>query len=53
LELPLTTAPESLLAALARDGAQLVSLNPIRDTLEDYFVRQVAAAPERQVRTAS
>jgi ABC-2 type transport system ATP-binding protein len=53
LELPLATAPESLLAALARDGAQLVSLNPIRDTLEDYFVRQVAAAPERQVRTAS
>jgi len=53
LELPLTTAPDSLLATLVADGAKLVSLNPIRDTLEDYFVRQVATAPERHVRTAS
>ena len=28
---------------LAAAGAQLVSLNPIRETLEDFFVQQVAA----------
>ena len=37
-------APEQLLAELTAAGAQLVSLNPLRDTLEDFFVRQVAAA---------
>jgi ABC-2 type transport system ATP-binding protein len=48
LELPLSSPPEQLLADLASHGAALVSLNPIRDTLEDVFVRQVAAAdPDR------
>jgi ABC-2 type transport system ATP-binding protein len=41
LELPLATPPERLLDELARRGAQLVSLNPMRHTLEDYFVEQV------------
>jgi ABC-2 type transport system ATP-binding protein len=41
LELPLETPPERLLDELARRGAQLVSLNPIRYTLEDYFVERV------------
>ena len=45
LELPLTVSPEHLLADLVATGAALVSLNPLRDTLEDFFVRQVAAAP--------
>jgi ABC-2 type transport system ATP-binding protein len=44
LDLPLSTSPERLLAELEAEGAQLVSLNPLRDTLEDFFVRQVAAA---------
>ena len=44
LELPLTPPPEQLLATCVAHGASLVSLNPIRDTLEDLFVRQVAAA---------
>jgi ABC-2 type transport system ATP-binding protein len=44
LELPLTPPPEQLLATLVARGASLVSLNPIRDTLEDLFVQQVAAA---------
>ncbi len=48
LELPLTIPPEHLLAALVAKGAALVSLNPLRDTLEDFFVRQVAAAPEER-----
>jgi ABC-2 type transport system ATP-binding protein len=47
LELPLAPAPEQVLADLVVQGARLVSLNPIRDTLEDVFVRQVGAAPGR------
>src|SRR5262245_36069781 len=41
LELPFDPPPDLLLAELTAAGAQLVSLNPIRDTLEDVFVRQV------------
>jgi ABC-2 type transport system ATP-binding protein len=44
LELPLTVPPEHLLAELVAKGAALVSLNPLRDTLEDFFVRQVGGA---------
>ncbi|HEV8393473.1 MAG TPA: ABC transporter ATP-binding protein [Vicinamibacterales bacterium] len=44
LDLPLGTPPERLLADLTSAGAELVSLNPLRETLEDYFVRQVAGA---------
>jgi len=48
LELPLESQPDRLLAELMAAGATLVSLNPIRDTLEDYFVEKVttAAPPE-------
>ncbi len=41
LELPPGKAPDAVLADLVQHGASLVSLNPLRDTLEDYFVRQV------------
>jgi ABC-2 type transport system ATP-binding protein len=41
LELPFDPPPDRLLAELTAGGAELVSLNPIRDTLEDFFVRQV------------
>jgi ABC-2 type transport system ATP-binding protein len=44
LELSLEHPPERLLADLAALGASPVSLNPIRDTLEDFFVRRVAEA---------
>jgi len=44
LELPLDPPPEQVLAALVAQGAHLVALNPLRDTLEDVFVRQVSAA---------
>ena len=44
LDLPLGTPPERLLADMTAAGAQLVSLNPVRETLEDFFVRQVAGA---------
>jgi ABC-2 type transport system ATP-binding protein len=43
LELPLEPAPEILLRDLISAGARLVSLNPIRDTLEDFFVKKIAA----------
>jgi ABC-2 type transport system ATP-binding protein len=42
LDLPLDPAPELLLGDLLAGGAALVSLNPVRDTLEDFFVKIVA-----------
>jgi ABC-2 type transport system ATP-binding protein len=41
LELPPSTVPEQLMPDLA--GARIVSLNPLRGTLEDVFVEQVRA----------
>src|SRR5262245_7109059 len=41
-ELPLDQAPDRILAELSAAGATTVSLNPVRDTLEDLFVQQVA-----------
>jgi ABC-2 type transport system ATP-binding protein len=38
--------PEALLRELAESGAALVSLNPVRETLEDVFVRRVAEMGE-------
>ena len=46
LELPLDPSPERLLSELTATGAVLVSLNPLRDTLEDFFVRRVAEIGE-------
>jgi ABC-2 type transport system ATP-binding protein len=43
LDLPLEMAPERLLSEMTAAGATLVSLNPIRDTLEDFFVQKVTA----------
>jgi len=48
LDLPLQPDPDLLLRSLVSDGAQLVSLNPIRDTLEDYFVELVKQHPGRR-----
>ena len=42
VELSLDSPPERVLADLAAMGAKPVSLNPIRETLEDFFVRRVA-----------
>jgi ABC-2 type transport system ATP-binding protein len=43
LELPLDPPPERMLGQLAASGAKLISLNPIRPTLEDLFVEQVTS----------
>ena len=51
VELPSTARPELVMAEMAAVGASVVSINPLRDTLEDYFMRQVAEhGRERQVR---
>ena len=50
LDLPVESAPDRLLAELTAAGARLVSLNPIRATLEDYFVEQVSAQEHVQER---
>jgi ABC-2 type transport system ATP-binding protein len=44
LELPPSTAPEQIIPDLVSAGARVVSLNPLRGTLEDIFVEQVRAA---------
>jgi ABC-2 type transport system ATP-binding protein len=46
VELP-PDPPEVILGALTAAGAQVLSLNPIRDTLESFFVQHVAATAAR------
>jgi ABC-2 type transport system ATP-binding protein len=43
LELPLDPPPDRFMAELSAAGAHVVSLNPIRETLEDFFVGQVTS----------
>ena len=42
VDLPLDPPPDRLIAELWAAGARLVSLNPLRETLEDFFVREVS-----------
>ena len=44
LELPLDPSPDRVLSGLVAMGGAVVSLSPLRDTLEDFFVRQVGQA---------
>ena len=44
---PGETAPESLIADLTASGARLVSVNPVRQTLEDFFVETVRESGRR------
>ncbi len=46
-ELPLDQPPERLLPDLAAAGGSLVSINPVRDSLEDFFMQRVAAVGAR------
>jgi ABC-2 type transport system ATP-binding protein len=43
IELPLTETPERAVTMIAAAGASIVSVNPLRDTLEDFFVQQIAS----------
>jgi ABC-2 type transport system ATP-binding protein len=45
LQICQSAAPEHVVGEVVRHGAQVVSFNPVRDTLEDLFVRRVADAP--------
>jgi ABC-2 type transport system ATP-binding protein len=51
LDLPLDPPPEQLLGVVTAAGAHLVALNPIRETLEDFFVEQVATVTDDSRRT--
>jgi ABC-2 type transport system ATP-binding protein len=44
LVLPSSAAPEPLIADLMAAGARIVSLTPVRQTLEEYFVERVGHA---------
>jgi len=48
LELPIETQPEQLLVELTADGGRLVSLNPLRETLEHFFVEHVEHVGRRE-----
>jgi len=47
LDLSAETRPEPLVAELASRGAVVVSLSPVRHTLEDYFLESVKASAPR------
>jgi ABC-2 type transport system ATP-binding protein len=47
VELPIDPPPDRVVAELAAAGAAVISLNPLRETLEDIFVEQVAKSGER------
>jgi ABC-2 type transport system ATP-binding protein len=44
MEFPAEDSPDRLVAELTTAGATLISINPIRDTLEDVFVQQVTGS---------
>ena len=44
--LPMEDPPDRLLSELIASGAKLISLNPLHDTLEDFFLKRVAEAGE-------
>ena len=50
LELSLEQSPDRILSELTAAGATLISLNPMRDTLEDYFLQRVAEVGRRRAR---
>ncbi len=53
IELPPDAEPDELLDELRRAGAQIESLNPVRETLEDFFVQRCGAAATAADRAVS
>lgn len=47
LHLPPDAEPDRVVGELTRRGVHIVSLNPVRETLEDYFVQVVGATADR------
>jgi len=48
-DLPVDPPPDRFVADLSAGGATLLSVNPLRDTLEDFFVKQVSSAEVKEV----
>jgi ABC-2 type transport system ATP-binding protein len=44
IDFDITEPPETVVPDLVASGGRLVSVNPLRETLEDFFVKQIAAA---------
>jgi ABC-2 type transport system ATP-binding protein len=44
IEFAATRSPDAIVSAIAAAGGRLLSLTPVRETLEDYFVKQVEGA---------
>ena len=51
IELPVDRPPEHIVKELAGSGAQIISLNPHHETLEEFFVAQVTQ-PEKDQRAS-
>lgn len=47
LEISTKESPERMIQELMQQGVHIVSLNPIRTTLEDYFISSIGAASPR------
>jgi ABC-2 type transport system ATP-binding protein len=47
LEVPASESPEQLIHDLSLQGVEIVSLNPVRSTLEDYFIAAVGESAPR------
>ena len=47
LQLAASERPEQLMGDLRGRGVRIESLNPVRDTLEDFFMQQIASAQRR------
>ena len=47
VELPLDPPPDRIVSQVAAAGGTVISLNPLRETLEDLFVEQVAKSGDR------
>jgi hypothetical protein len=47
LELSAAEPVETFIQELTSHGVQVVSLNPLRTTLEDYFISTIGAAKRR------
>jgi hypothetical protein len=50
IDLPVDPPPDRVLAEISASGASLVSINPIRDTLEDVFVKQIQDSERAEAR---
>ena len=48
IQLGLEQSPDLVIGEISAEGARVESLNPLRDTLEDFFVQQVRAAAPRE-----